>query len=408
VGIEIRIIEADEAEGWLRAAERTFGTVDSRPELVALELAVVEPERSIGAFDGDTLVGTTAAYSFSMTVPGAADLPTAGVTMVTVAPTHRRRGILTEMMRFQLDEIDDRNEPLAALNASEALIYDRFGYGPAVDAVTLRIDTRAAAFRDPIGPGEFELVEPADARAIVSDIYARSRTSRAGSMSRTDAWWDAMLSPLESWKGGGPLQLVVHRDASGRPDGYACYLMKGSLEHFIQHGTLEMRDLVGVDPDAEAALWRFCLDVDLTTQLVALGRPVDDPVRWRLVEPRQLRTLERFDLLWVRLVDVAGALACRGYAVDESMVVRVVDRFLERNDGCYRLTVGGDEVRCERTDEAPALTLDVSVLGATYLGGVSFAQLAAGGRLVEHEAGAVARADALFATPLAPHCATKF
>ena len=227
-------------------------------------------------------------------------------------------------------------------------------------------------------------------------------------MSRTDGWWDAMLSPLESWKGGGPLQLVVHRDASGRPDGYACYLMKGSLEHFIQHGTLEVRDLVGVDPDAEAALWRFCLDVDLTTRLVAYGRPVDDPVRWRLVEPRQLRTQERFDLLWVRLVDVADALARRRYAVDDSLVVRVVDRFLERNDGCYRLTADGDDVRCERSDEAPALTLDVSALGATYLGGVSFAHLAAGRRLVEHEPGAVARADALFVTPFAPHCATKF
>jgi predicted acetyltransferase len=179
------------------------------------------------------------------------------------------------------------------------------------------------------------------------------------------------------------------------------------LDHGIQVGTVEIRDIVGVDAEVEAALWRFLLDLDLATRAVAVFRPVDDPVRWRLLESRQFRTTERADILWVRLVDVAEALRRRTFAVDRSLVIDITDAFLPANEGRYRIDGGTSTV--ERSVEAPAdLSLDVSTLGAAYLGGVSFATLHAAGRVVERQPGALARADALFVTPAAPHCTTRF
>jgi predicted acetyltransferase len=246
-----------------------------------------------------------------------------------------------------------------------------------------------------------------DAHDVVAEVYERFRPSRNGSMSRTASWWEVLLGPLENWRGGGDLSVVVHRDRAGRPDGYALYVFHLRLDHGIQVGTVEIRDIVGVDAEVEAALWRFLLDLDLATRAVAVFRPVDDPVRWRLLESRQFRTTERADILWVRLVDVAEALRRRTFAVDRSLVIDITDAFLPANEGRYRIDGGTSTV--ERSVEAPAdLSLDVSTLGAAYLGGVSFATLHAAGRVVERQPGALARADALFVTPAAPHCTTRF
>ena len=80
------------------------------------------------AFDGDRIVGGAGAFPFELTIPGGT-VPCGGVTVVGVLPTHRRRGVLTAMMRAQLEDIRDRGEPIAALWASEEVIYRRFGYG---------------------------------------------------------------------------------------------------------------------------------------------------------------------------------------------------------------------------------------------------------------------------------------
>jgi predicted acetyltransferase len=408
VDIVVRPIEEAERDPWIRAAEAIFGTPHPSDEHLAMERSVHELERAWGAFDGDALVGTTGSYPFSMIVPGGADVATAGVTMVSVAPSHRRRGILTEMMRAQLDDLVARGEPLAALNASESLIYERFGFGSAVDTATYEIDKRASAFRTPLDDqGSFEIVGRDEAHGVVADIYERSRATRNGSISRTDAWWRVVLGPIDNWRGGGDLSVVVHRSPTGEPDGYAFYRFEMRLEHGIQVGTVVIGDLVGVSPDVEAAMWRFLLDIDLATTAVAHWRPVDDPIRWRLLEPRQLRTIERPDMLWVRLVDVGEALSLRAYASDDSVVLEITDGFLPVNEGCYR--IDGSSGTVERVDDVePDLTLDVCTLGATYLGGVSFATLAAAGRIAQHQPGALKRADALFVTPFAPHCTTRF
>src|SRR5687767_9859728 len=92
---------------------------------------VAELDRSLALFDGDRVAATAGIYSLEMSVPGAV-VPTAGITWVTVSPTHRRQGVLTAIMRRQLDELHEQErEPVAALWAAESSIYGRFGYAPA-------------------------------------------------------------------------------------------------------------------------------------------------------------------------------------------------------------------------------------------------------------------------------------
>ena len=248
-----------------------------------------------------------------------------------------------------------------------------------------------------------------EARRLFPTFYDKWRRTRTGSLSRSDAWWDIMLGPKEGWKGGGEAFHVVHEDASGEVDGYASYQPQSKTEHGNFQSIVRVRELIGATGGVEAALWRFCFDLDLVRRARSDMRPVDDPLRWWLVEPRQLAVTSRMDQLWLRVVDVAAALTERRDAADGGLVLEVDDPFRPAGSGRYRLEGGPDGASCTRNAGATAdLRLDVADLGAAHLGGVSFSLLAAGGRVEELTPGAAARADALFRTARAPYCATTF
>ncbi|HEX6400233.1 MAG TPA: GNAT family N-acetyltransferase, partial [Actinomycetota bacterium] len=126
--ILIRTIHEDERAQWLHAGDAAFSEILKDDEVEA-SLPTIETDRSFVALDGDRMVGTSAAITTQMVVPGGDRVPVAAVTMVGVNPTHRRRGINTQMMAAILEQASDRGEPLAALFASEGAIYGRFGYG---------------------------------------------------------------------------------------------------------------------------------------------------------------------------------------------------------------------------------------------------------------------------------------
>src|SRR6185503_18593563 len=103
--------------------------------------------RALAAYDGDEPVALTGAYRFDLSIPGG-ELPCAGVTWVGVIPTHRRRGILRDLMRRELEDVHSWGEPIAALWASEAAIYGRFGYGHAAPNGQAKSDRARFALRE--------------------------------------------------------------------------------------------------------------------------------------------------------------------------------------------------------------------------------------------------------------------
>jgi predicted acetyltransferase len=409
VDIEVRPLEGeDELVEWVRVCSAAFGSFPE-PDGQDDERTVMPLDRAIAAFDDGAMVATTSAYNFDLTLPGGSTTPTAGVTGVTVSNTHRRRGILTEMMRNQLDDVADRGEAIAVLTASETSIYSRFGYGLASSYASFEIDKRRSAFREPLEPsGRLDLIGKDGAASIVSDLYDRYGATRPGWLTRSEDWWKILLSDRRSYKGGGKYFVVTHRDQTGAYDGYAFYETAEGFEGNLWRGTLTVRELIGLTPEVEAALWRHCLDVDLCATLVAPSRPVDDPIRWRLADPRELITRGVSDMLWVRLVELPTALCLRRYSDEGSVAFTVSDPFLPQNEGTYRLSVSGDGAECELTDDDPDFTLGVDSLGAAYLGGVGLTTLARAGRIDVRDPATLARADVLFSWPVAPYCITLF
>jgi predicted acetyltransferase len=405
VALEIRSIVADELAELHRVVETSFGG-QSTPERVECERLTVEYDRMIAVVEDGSFVAGAGAYSFDLTLPGLTTTPVAGDTWVGVLPTHRRRGILSQMMGYQLDDVVARGEPLAVLTASEAVIYGRYGYGVGSRHVAMEMRTRHSEFKVPAASGgTTRLVWGDEAAKLLPSIYDAWRRQRNGAISRNEGVWTYNFKDKE-WNrdGFGPMFYVVHETATGEADGYARYRIK--QEEWNRAKVLEV---IAIDPEVEAALWRFLLDLDLTPVVEAPRQPIDDALRWRLTDSRGYETKNVWDWLWVRLLDVPASLTARRYETEGTVVFEVVDRF--RPDGAaagrFRLDAGPDGATCTATKDEPDITLPVEMLGAAYLGGVPFTTLAAAKR-VTGERAALRRADDLFATTPLPFCNTPF
>lgn len=405
--IQVRIPEADELPGFFDQLSRIFSGNSAIPENLERNRALTELGRTLVAHDGPQLVGTAGASSFQMTVPGGVDVPTAGITQVSVAATHRRRGVLRAMMRRQLDDVHARGEPLAALYASQAPIYGRFGYGVGAWHSHLVIPRGRSAFQQPARDGRVRVVDGEAALAAIPDLHERLRRAQPGSVSRPRAYWEVRVAdPPDFRRGRSEAWFLVH-DGDAGPDGFATYRVAPRWNAEDPGGTLYLMDLLGATPAATAALWRFCLDVDLMTRLEAAARSPEDPVRHLLADPRAARN-RVYDGLWVRLVDVPAALAGRRYSADEALVLEVRDEFCPWNAGRWELHAFAGGAQCRRSEREPDLSLDVADLAAAYLGGNRFAALAAAGRVEARDPNTVQRAERLFASSPAPWCTTHF
>lgn len=359
-------------------------------------------ERMHAALDGDLLVGGAGAFPFELSVPGAS-IRCGGVTVVGVQPTHRRRGVLRALMEAQLRDVHERREPIAALWASEETIYGRFGYGLASWCGDVKIDREWGGFARPLERrGSVRFVTPEEAAELFPPVYDAVRGRRAGMLSRSERWWALRQLRMPPEEESSPRRFVV-LELDGETQAYAVYRTFSALEEGVTASRLVVNEAFGATPQATAEIWRFLLDVDWTATIEASLLPPDHPLFALLANPRRARC-RLGDALWVRVVDVGAALAGRAYAESGRLVLEVRDETLEWNTGRWKLEDGS----CARTGDEPDLALDVSALGAAYLGAVSFAQLREALRVEELRDGAVERADRIFAWRPLPWCPEIF
>jgi len=386
---------------------RAFGASLPTDEELTISREITEFDRTLAFFDGKEMVATAGIFSYEMTVPGGT-LPCGGVTRVSVLTTHRRRGLLTAMMRRQLDDMHERREPLAALYASEAPIYGRFGYGLSTYQAAVEIERSRGAFAKTVtGSGRLSMVDVPTGVREFSRVWQQARHNQPGMLTFDERWMRNKLTELELHREGSSPHYRVLYQTGKNPSGFAIYRIKMDWDASGPNGTLRLEMLIAASAEAYAALWRHVLDVDLMARVSAEMRPVDEPLRFLLADSRQPRTRIE-DGIWLRLVDVEAALAGRRYAVDGRLVFRVRDAFCPWNDGHYELNGGPTNAVCERGEGNPDLELSAADLAAVYLGGNRFRTLADAGRVEERQPGAIARADAMFATDRAPWCPSHF
>jgi predicted acetyltransferase len=371
----------------------------------------IEVDRAWVADDGH-FVGNACIYTMDVTVPAAPGhpapvVPMAGVSAVGVHPTHRRRGLLSGLMARMLDDARRRDEPLAGLIASEAVIYGRFGFGLATDLVEWAIDTRQSGFQVPAPELDIRLVDHDEVAKVLPEIFDRQRRTRAGEPGRDDGRWQDILAQDRRERGGASAMFTAVCD-----DGYARYRVEEADVLRAERCRVLVEELRGCTPEVEAGLWRFVFDLDLVGSVKARRRPVDEPLRWRLTDLRQLRVRSVDDRLYVRVLDVPAAFEARGYQSDGRIVVDVLPAPAGTDPACGRwvLEAGPDGASCRpaRTGEEPDLRLGVTALGSLYMGGVLPSLLGAAGQVDEVTAGALAAADRLLATRPAPLSMTGF
>jgi predicted acetyltransferase len=396
--MELRPATREEFDAFSESALWAFHSVytDEDRERYA---KIDEPERSLAWFDEGRIVATTGAFTRALTIPGAV-VPCAAVTAVAVVPTHRRRGLLTSMMRRQLDDLRERGDALACLWASEARIYGRYGYRAATRMARLAARRPQATLAHPVaGEGPLRAGPAGGFVEAMRAVHERVRVGRPGMLDRPGPWWEDRLSDPESLRNGAqPLQAVTV------PGGYAIYAVRPDWGDDGPAGEVTVRELVAATPEARARLWAFLLDQDLTSTIGWRHAPVDEPLWLMLTDPRALR-FTVVDGLWLRLVDVEAALGARAYLADPDVVLEVADAFCAWNAGRYRLAGGG----CERAGDAPAdLALDVSTLASAYLGATTLQSLACAGLVRELTPGAIAGASAAFSWAQQPWCPETF
>jgi predicted acetyltransferase len=427
----IRPISDAEYASFRRVHDHSFNSGPAPAARWPRLLRQFEAERSLAAFDpalpaGRGLVGTTGVYSFRMAVPGAV-FPVAGVTAVSVLPTHRRRGILRSLMSRQIADIAARgDEPIAALWASETPLYGRYGYGRASSHAFFQFGRGEGAL-SALAPADpsltLGLAEPSEVVADLAKVYDAVLSGQPGFFSRDEDWWERVLDdPAEERQGRSPLRCLLAADGHG-VRGYALYRSTPRWEEgtVLPDGVINVWELIAADPAAGAALWRDLLSRDLIGSVTADLRPADDPLLYQLHDPRRAR-VRVVDNLWVRIIDLATALARRAYSSPVDVVLEVTDGLLPANAGRWRLRTAGPggaagisdgagisgAADCARTDEAADIALDVRELGAAYLGGTRLAALAAAGLIRELRPGAVGRLSTAMSWDPAPWCPRIF
>jgi predicted acetyltransferase len=420
-----RPIDTEEIPAVVDLLSQGFGAGPTAPpDLRAAMLAAFERDRTVVVEDGDRLVATGTNMTFTLTLPRGGTVPMAGVSGVVVAPTHRRRGLLTAILDCLHEQALARGEVIAGLTASEGGIYRRFGYGVATRFQTVAVDAarsaevashdaaRDAAAGDDADRRRFRLLSEAEAEPVLPAVWDRHRRRVPGEVDRTPGWWaEHALDPESGRDGASARYIAVHHDATGEPDGFVIYRI---AQGFGMDGTrheARIADLAAADDAVEAALLRFVLDTDLVGR-GTIRAPVDLPLRWRLGDPRAITVTGERDLLWLRPLDVAACLAGRGYATAGELTVEVVDDRRPVAGGIFRVEADADgTAACGRVEAAGAggdLSIGVADLGAVLAGGTTWSVLHRSGLVDELRAGAVDRADALFRPYRAAYCGTDF
>jgi predicted acetyltransferase len=405
VTTDIRVLDSEDD---LIAAANVFRTAmigfprlaDLAPGQIA---RLLEPGRTIGAFIDDQLAGTADAVTSRLTLPGGTLVGHAAVTHIGVLPSFTRRGVATDLVRHQLRDVAARGEAVATLRASEATIYERYGYGVASSSQTVEVQTARAAFRPGVGAGgPVRLLEPTDVWDVLPRIYADHRPSRPGTIDRPDVWWYGARLRTES--GSGPWYVAVHGSA-GSETGFIRYRPIDTDKWFVSdQRTVVVEDFFASDVDSYLGLLRFLLGLDLIDRVVFWMLPLDDPLPWLLLDHRAARVTATHDETWLRIVDVEKTLAARQYVGGGTVTIAVDDQLLPDNSITVAITGDG----AERTDRRPQLHIGIAGLAAVLLGGATWHSLATAGVARADDPTHLAAADQLFTTRDAPYAGFFF
>ena len=410
-GLRFDLVDTSDREQfrrWLDADSRGFHASRFSDETAAQYMDGTADRRTTGVWDDSgadapTPVATVNSWRAALTVPGEREVDGWAISSVTVASTHRRRGIARALLEAELRNAVADGSPLAMLTVSESTIYGRFGFAPATLSADYEIDTRKARWIGRAATGRVQFVPLRQLREEAPAIIERKRLATPGEITVWSHLWDRTFGLSTDDKAlADRIRAIRYDDVDGTPQGYALYTLTENPHDYSKH-TANVISLVSVTDDAYAGLWSYLLELDLTTTIKVALRSTDEPLRFSVSDFRAVRSVDVRDHLWIRLLDVPAALSARTYAAPLNLVVEVTDE-LGFTAGRYQLHTHGTT----RVSDDPALTLSVATLSALYLGGFSALTLQRAGLITEHVPGAVSSLDRAFRSAVTPHLPVWF
>ncbi|QCB50185.1 GNAT family N-acetyltransferase [Rhodococcus sp. PAMC28707] len=384
--ITVRTATDDDWDAVALLDAHAFGEHQNAEDLAETQI-LTSSRHVVMAWDGSTPVGVAMHFPMSVTVPGGAQVEASGVSWVSVAPTHRRRGILRRMFTEQHRNLDAAGAPLSLLTASEATIYRRFGYGPATEEHRVVLDRRFAQFHPDVpAVTDVRLVESTEASALLPEIYHRWQRKTAGAQPKPPIRWERFFADRENVREGlTALFFMVH------PDGYVAYRrnMSGDTKVVVQ-------EFIAVTDDAYAQMWQVLVGIDLVDTIEVSQAP-DEPLPFLLTNNRLPKITGHHDALWSRVMNVEAALEARTYAVDAQFVLDVEDPFLEAG-GTFDVTISAGSATVTRTDAPADASMKLDVLSSLYFGTHRASRFAASNRLWSRDSDALHTVDLAFST----------
>jgi len=409
-GLRLELLDVSDKQAfaaWTRAEARGFHGPQQTDAAIEQRHGYSIDRRITGVYD-DSLpvpeepVATTKVWPADLTVPGHRAVRSWAISDVTVAPTHRRRGVARALIEAELRTAQAHGAPIATLTVSESTIYGHFGFGPAALARDLTIDARRASWTGPRPAGRVHFVNADQLLEPGLALVERVRLATPGEIAYDGILWDRQLGMMVDDEVAKKQRHVRYDDENGQMQGWASYTLTENPDDFTQH-RLDLLHLVTATDDAYAALWRFALEMDLVSEVKAHLRPLDEPVRWMVSDLRAVKVAE-LDHLWIRILDVPAALEARTYAAPGRLVLGVTDPF-GAGEGSWALAVDEAGTATVSPTEEPAhVSMTIEDLAVIYLGGTSPRVLQSAGR-VHGDAGTL---DAMFRSPVAPFLSIWF
>jgi predicted acetyltransferase len=405
-GLEYALVphDGEPFDAFLHAVSRGFLDAAPTPEQVEDSRSALRDRRLTGVFDAggrhpEVPVGTVDSWITELTTEPGRTVPMWAISAVTVAPTHRRRGIARAMLTGELRTAAAAGMALAGLTVSEATIYGRWGFGPAIYTSDVTVDAHRARWIGPALDGSLDFVPQDELPERLRALHERSRLRRPGEVAGWPGLWRRMAGLRPGEDDARKVRAVASLDAEGRDRGILVYSLTQKGDDYAGH-ELAVRTLFTADDTAHAALWRFALEHDLVGTVTAGLQPANAPTRWMLSDQRAMRETV-VDHHWLRVLDVPAALTSRTYAAPLNLALRVEDS-LGFADGAWRVRIDGTgRLSATPTSEHPDVTLDVAALGSILLGGVSPKTLAAAGA-IRGDAPIVADLERAFAPAAGP------
>jgi predicted acetyltransferase len=406
--LEHRAITREEIPAWQDSLSVGF-LMQPDPVTNAFAEGIFDLRRSNATFEDGRIVGTYVSFDSPVTLPGGTQISSNCISGVTVAPTHRNRGILRHAITKDLSLAKDRGQATALLLASEFPIYGRFGFGVACKYSELLVDCRGIEFRKDPPPGSMSLViAPIDEIETCIHLFASARTQTATAIDRASIIWERAFClipdrPDWQWKGF----LAISKNSAGEPDGFVRYTPKDDWKDNRPGATLTIDEFIATTPEAHQRMWHYLTTMAWVATIKVEECAIDDDIRLLPTDERRVAETGRGDHTWSRVLDVVKVLTSRTYESVGACTFEVVDD-LGFTTGRYALDASPSGSTCKRVKTKPDFTIAVSELSSVAFGGASLTAFHRTGRVDEHKTGSTSDADRLFRSTRAPWNPTRF